>query len=580
MAEIVVGDIVARLRADLTQFNQAMQEAITRLGQLNQAQGQVQQQQATSQQSTNQLATAYLAMAQSISQQTQAYAQAQSATLQYRQQQDQLRESLRQQREAQRQATAAAREAAVAAQQSGNAFRSMVTIAGGVGLATGIGALVGQMKQLAVETVQVGTRFESLRASLSALGGGPATGGDQFRQLLDTAQRLGVAFEPLARGFRTLTAAATQANLPIAEQRRLLDALAKEAQRTGASNEELQRAIIAVAQTASKGVVSMEELRGQLGEAIPTAMAAAAKGMGITTEELSKLVETGTLRFAPFAQALTRGFEQLQKSSGDFAEGNRQAFNRLENSWKEFQDTVMKSGLNAYIIQVTENLRAAVEWATKQVRPFAPTQGPPTVQQQGTAEQQKTLQGLQRVIDVYSGPRTVADVFTSDEHRASMVAKAKEEREQILAVIEQTVVAKNKEEFAQFKIADAANKTKFALELQAGFAKSLSDAMAQAAKNAEEFRQKAAAFPERHGRVGGTLEEAEKFRSGLAEVVAKDADALAALIQKRPAGTDGAPRGPCGSCGSAQGVWRPGSRHQGGRRGRESPSQSDPGDGV
>jgi len=41
---------------------------------------------------------------------------------------------------------------------------------------------------------------------------------------------------------------------------------------------------------ASKGVVSMEELRGQLGEALPGALQAAASGMGVTTVDLIKLV--------------------------------------------------------------------------------------------------------------------------------------------------------------------------------------------------------------------------------------------------------------------------------------------------
>ena len=67
------------------------------------------------------------------------------------------------------------------------------------------------MAGFARETVQVGARLEQLRASLSAIAGSTAAGQQQFQFLTATAQQLGVALEPIARGWRTLTAAATQA---------------------------------------------------------------------------------------------------------------------------------------------------------------------------------------------------------------------------------------------------------------------------------------------------------------------------------------------------------------------------------
>src|SRR4029434_11129332 len=107
-------------------------------------------------------------------------------------------------------------------------------------------------------------------ASLGAIAGSTAAGQQQFQFVTETAQRLGVAFEPLAQGWRRLTAAATAANIPMADQQRLFIAVATEARRTGVSAQELDRGLVALAQSASKGKVSMEELRQQLGEAFPT----------------------------------------------------------------------------------------------------------------------------------------------------------------------------------------------------------------------------------------------------------------------------------------------------------------------
>ena len=63
----------------------------------------------------------------------------------------------------------------------------------------------------------------------------------------------------------------------------------------GGTSETLHRASIAVQQMAGKGVISMEELRQQLGEAVPTAMATMARGAGVSMAELSNKVKQGTV---------------------------------------------------------------------------------------------------------------------------------------------------------------------------------------------------------------------------------------------------------------------------------------------
>lgn len=71
----------------------------------------------------------------------------------------------------------------------------------------------------------------------------------------------------------------------------LVDSVAK----FGGTGEQFKRASIAIQQMAGKGVVSMEELRQQLGEAIPTAMQDMADGMGLSMAELTKKVSSGTV---------------------------------------------------------------------------------------------------------------------------------------------------------------------------------------------------------------------------------------------------------------------------------------------
>lgn len=63
----------------------------------------------------------------------------------------------------------------------------------------------------------------------------------------------------------------------------------------GGNSETLKRASIAIQQMAGKGVVSMEELRQQLGEAVPTAMRSMAEGFNMSMAELNKAVSKGTV---------------------------------------------------------------------------------------------------------------------------------------------------------------------------------------------------------------------------------------------------------------------------------------------
>jgi tape measure domain-containing protein len=71
----------------------------------------------------------------------------------------------------------------------------------------------------------------------------------------------------------------------------LLDSIAK----FGGGSEQVHRASIAIQQMAGKGVISMEELRQQLGEAVPNAINMMADGAGMSMQKFAKLVQTGTV---------------------------------------------------------------------------------------------------------------------------------------------------------------------------------------------------------------------------------------------------------------------------------------------
>lgn len=96
-----------------------------------------------------------------------------------------------------------------------------------------------------------------------------------------------------------------------------LQALVDSVAKFGGTPEVMKRAAIAIQQMAGKGVISMEELRQQLGEAVPNSMQIMARALGLSVGELAKRVSTGTVAAK---QALEQMFKQMRIENSGAAE--------------------------------------------------------------------------------------------------------------------------------------------------------------------------------------------------------------------------------------------------------------------
>lgn len=188
------------------------------------------------------------------------------------------------------------------------------------------------------QSVQSAIELETITRKLTnTLGEQGAAGALNFTRGL--ADDLGLSFKTLAQTFSSFTAAATAANVPIETQRDLFAAVSKAAQQLGLSDDELSGSLLALQQVASKGTVQMEELRGQLGERLPIAFAAAARGLGLTQQELIKLVESGKLTADQFFPALTKGLNELT-ASADGMPTAAQNIAKFQNALDDLKTTI------------------------------------------------------------------------------------------------------------------------------------------------------------------------------------------------------------------------------------------------
>jgi lambda family phage tail tape measure protein len=138
----------------------------------------------------------------------------------------------------------------------------------------------------------------------------------------------------------------------------LKDAVAK----FGGNDQTMERASVALQQMAGKGVVSMEELRQQLGEAIPTAMKAMAEGAGVSLSAFTRHVSQGGVEAT---EAIQRMFFVLDFQSKGAAEQMMQTWtgmiSRLKTTWLIMQDTIAQGGFMQEMKSVLTDLMAQLD---------------------------------------------------------------------------------------------------------------------------------------------------------------------------------------------------------------------------
>lgn len=163
----------------------------------------------------------------------------------------------------------------------------------------------------------------------------------EWQFLNRVAQTLGLDIQKLSEDYTKVAAAASGTSIEGKGARDVLVGVSAAATALGLSADDTSGALRAINQIISKGKVQAEELRGQLGERIPGAFQIAARAMGVTTQQLDKMLETGSVlseQFIPkFAQQLKSEFAggALEAANKEVADLNRIS-NELNETWRRF----------------------------------------------------------------------------------------------------------------------------------------------------------------------------------------------------------------------------------------------------
>ncbi|RRD89052.1 tape measure protein [Conchiformibius steedae] len=232
------------------------------------------------------------------------------------------------------------------------------------GAAASVLALQGSINAV----LDVTQQFSAVVTKLNYAFDGAEAGAAQLAFVREEANRLGLELLGAADGYAQLASATKDLNITHEQTQQVFKGVASAAAAMGLNAEEANGVFLALSQIAGKGKVSMEELRGQLGERLTPAMAIAAKSMGVTSAELEKMVENGLAAevFLPrFGAALEEAFSAEAAKNAESLGGQ---INLLQNRYNEFLNYLGESQVANAAVAVMKDIGAAVDWLEQQLK--------------------------------------------------------------------------------------------------------------------------------------------------------------------------------------------------------------------
>ena len=197
---------------------------------------------------------------------------------------------------------------------------------------------------LAPASIEVAANFENLERRIKFTSGSISEGAKNIAFLRSEAKRLNVDLSQTLESGSKFFQATKDTPIEGYQSRQIVSAVTQASAVYGLDLDKQQRTFTALEQMSGKTVVSQEELRQQLAEAIPNASQIAANAYGTTTQSMNQLLSTGRVLaedFLPkFAQQLKA---ETSSGVGDAVNSSVAITNKFNNSLIELQESIGKT---------------------------------------------------------------------------------------------------------------------------------------------------------------------------------------------------------------------------------------------
>lgn len=220
-------------------------------------------------------------------------------------------------------------------------------------LMSALGPLAGA---LAVnEVIETATAWDRYKNALAAITGSSAGAQQELDYIWATAEKLGVSVDSLAESWVGFLAASKGTALEGEQTRIIFEAVSNAAAKLGLTSDMTAGALNAVQQMMSKGKITAEELRGQLGERLYGAFNLFAQGAGVSTAQLDEMLQKGQAGIDLLPKFADKLNEVYGAATG--AETAQQAMARFNNSLTQFKLEIAEAGVMDVFISAMKSLQ-------------------------------------------------------------------------------------------------------------------------------------------------------------------------------------------------------------------------------
>ena len=184
------------------------------------------------------------------------------------------------------------------AEKMGNRLRAIQVVLASIAT----GAALSYAKSI----TKIAAEYETLIIRLSQTEGSIEQARKTYDRFRQTFGKAGFDISAAADGFQKLRVA----GLGTEDAFKVVEAGANAVAAFGGSSQDLSRLIVGMTQAIGKGTLSMEEMRQQIGEAVPAAMRIQAREYGVTIGEMFRNIEKGSVDSREAMLKLAAGLEK------------------------------------------------------------------------------------------------------------------------------------------------------------------------------------------------------------------------------------------------------------------------------
>jgi lambda family phage tail tape measure protein len=215
-------------------------------------------------------------------------------------------------------------------------------LGGPVGAQVGatVGATVGIVRQAIGATATYAAELEKQRTALRQVIGSQDGYNQSLKFVSQTSKELAIPQDIVLKNFTRLSASVIGAGGNVKDAEQAFKGISAGILGTGGSLENLDAALLATSQVFSKGKVSAEELRGQIGERLPGAFTLFAESMKKTPQELDKMLQEGKVSLTDFQTFTKALFDRYGEAAKIIASSPENAGNRLKTTLASLSESV------------------------------------------------------------------------------------------------------------------------------------------------------------------------------------------------------------------------------------------------